>query len=606
MSWISNSSSAARFLAVAMLLSGALLACSGPKNDDDAGGGTPAGGGGETPSGGGGETPSGDGGETPSGDGGETPSGDEGPPANQKVLIEIHRMVGTPELSQTGLDRIKGIFAEANLDLRYQDHGADIPSSPTVRLGDLHALMTTFRQNQPGSGEWKLDLLIVTARDGGSNTLGIMFDHGGNDLNSLPREGCAVFHTAHANMANEADEMILTTVHELAHCFNIHHTDWDPDPNFTSTASFNRHATIESYSMADTVRWSLSSKSIEHIKHHDGDNGKFVRPGPGGIEFGFITQDHDSAHQSDPPENYVIVTREGARTLERGRPVDPSAIIRTSNPGAPREVSGLKLVLEAPSTSFRLGEPVTLTVRLKNGGDTVNIYQALAPEQGFLRIGVRAATTDRARPYRPIAWSCSRVAPTPLKNGAEISAKVRLFFGAKGWTFTKPGKYLVTADFPAGNDRVTSEPLTIEIKAALDVAASTSSRALQQRCLDKDVGLYLYFNGASHLAKAESALEDAYADAKAFSANQKAAYGLAIGSSLVRPTIASSKTDRVRPPDLDKAATYLKSALTANVDADIAVAVKQQLADAYKLAKRSKDAADITKEIESYEAEKKR
>jgi len=440
----------------------------------------------------------------------------------QIVLIEIDRMAGLPAFTTAQMERLAGLFAPAGLSLDIKQDQSDIPHRETVSVGDLHGLMDTHSSLPAPPGAWKLHVLIVTEDSAGDSTLGIMFDHGSDDTNDRPREGCAVFATPHAGYPS--DELLLTTAHELAHCFNAHHTDWEG-------ASFGSGASIESYSFADTSTWKISAKTVTHIKDHKGLEVRLVRPGEDGLDFGMVTQAHLDAHQSDPNESYSVVDPANLRRIRRGAPVPREALVRyhSSSRGAKREpVSGLRLSIRVPKTTYIVGEPIYLTAELKNAGaKSVDHFGNLDPADSFLNVEI-AAGDGKYAPYRPATWRCLRRKPSNLEPGGVKTAAFPIFFGAQGWTFTKAGMYKIRADC-AGvlvdgkfGDRALSNTLTITIQN------TSTAKRVRPRAMRHDVGLYLYFQGAAHLEKAEKELEKLYKDT-AISAAQRSAYGLALG-----------------------------------------------------------------------------
>jgi len=166
------------------------------------------------------------------GGGPETPR-EPAPQALQRVLIEIDRMSGTRpvETEQTiGGQQVSlaAIYRSAGLELRVVPDRADLPRQDPIRLADLHALMTSSSSVVPQQGEWKVHALVVTEDADDPGTLGIMFDFGDEDTNDVPREAFAVFDSAHSTLpGGPVPELLLTTAHELAHAFNLHHTDWE-------------------------------------------------------------------------------------------------------------------------------------------------------------------------------------------------------------------------------------------------------------------------------------------------------------------------------------------------------------------------------------------
>ena len=213
---------------------------------------------------------------------------------------------------------IGAIYAAANIRMEVRHDQSDLPRRESVRLADLHALMTSFQSISAPPGTWKLYVLVATSDANDPDTLGIMFDFGSTDRNDLPREGCAIFAGAHEALpGGVGPEMLLTAAHELAHCFNLHHPDWDG-------TSFHRDATIESYSLTDSVRWSLSPQSRDHLPvlRQDlfvadlGDEGVEARQGEP------FEQDADVGVAAGGPARDVVLRRQGARrslVLGRGR-----------------------------------------------------------------------------------------------------------------------------------------------------------------------------------------------------------------------------------------------------------------------------------------------
>lgn len=447
------------------------------------------------------------GGEKPSAETRRTPTA-AAPARASRVLLEIDQMQGTPALQDTlaggpAEASLKKIYADAGIELDIRHDQTDLPRVDRVRLADLHNLMTSFETIPAPPGVGKIHALIVTADEEDPRTLGIMFDFNDRDLNSLPREGFAVFASPHEGLPNPTAELLLTTAHEMAHCFNLHHADWDGQ-------GFHDHATVESYSMADTVRWALSEGSARHIKVHQVNE---VWPGQGGLPFGTIGTGHLDSHKSDPAESFSVLSDPTARGVsaspEKGLARERVALRAV-------DTDDLRLVLEAPKTTYLVGEPVVLNVGLHNTGSRDRyVLPLLDPRFQFLNVEIRKKPAPEFRAFRSAVLADARgIEAARLKPGENRHEEIKVFFGADGWTFKEPGTYEVRADYPAGaltadalgreTGRVQSPVLELVIQSP--PPQSSNARAART-VLRYQEGMFLFLDGASHLRGAKANLE---------------------------------------------------------------------------------------------------
>jgi hypothetical protein len=484
-------------------------------------------------------------------------------------------MQGTPALQDTLAGgpadaSLKKIYADAGIELDIRHDQTDLPRVDRVRLADLHNLMTSFETVPAPAGFGKVHALVVTEDEEDPRTLGIMFDFNDNDLNSLPREGFAVFASAHRDLANSAAELLLTTAHEMAHCFNLHHADWDGQ-------SFHDHATVESYSMADTVKWALSSASARHLKMHPINE---VWPGQGGLPFGTLRTGHLDSHRSDPAESFSVL----ADPTARGVAGPPQKALARERGATLRgvEADDLRLVLEAPKSSYLVGEPVVLTVGLHNTGSQDRyVLPLLDPRFQFLNVEFRKKNDPSFRAFRSAVLAEARgVDPARLKTGDTLHEEIKVFFGADGWTFKEPGTYEVRADFPAGassrealsnqKERVQSPVLELVVQ---DATTSTDRRATR-RILGYEEGLFIYLDGASHLRRAKASLEKVVQEERGSAV--AAAARLALAQSELHPV--PEPGSRVVPgPNVEKAQEYLRELPTATLPTESVVRTYQKL-----------------------------
>ncbi len=517
------------------------------------------------------------------------------PPAvSQRVLLEVDRMTGTQALqdTQTLNDKevsLTEIYKAGELELRIVQDQSDLERRDSIRLADLHALMTANRNQVADDGEWHILMLIVTEDVDDPGTLGIMFDFGDRNDNDIPREAFAVFESAHEGLpGGVTPEILLTSAHELAHVFNLHHTDWDG-------TSFQNAATIESYSLTDTVLWRLSDQSIAHLTEH---NERLVRPGRDSLPFSLITEDHLLGHQSSPRESYDVI--DGDRTAaSRSRQRSATVKSRLATQGA-RIVTDhepVKLRIEAPQTTYTVGEPVIVSIVLENTGDSdAQINPKLQPEYRFLSVAIKAPQSDEFRPYRtPVIRDARNIGPRTIAPGERFTAEAKLFFSTDGWTFEEPGEYIIRASYPAGptlgDARMESEELRITVEDPSSEATTTARRLLLDvggQRLGREQGLYLYMEGGDHLKYGAGKLRELVETVP--TSHHASAARLALGNAALNPTY--DPTRRTRPDtNLDEAMKYLEGlSETGNLPQQSIERVETQLKRELEKADRNDDA----------------
>lgn len=527
------------------------------------------------------------------------------PPASRtdtelrKVLLEIDRMAGTPPLQLEQVVNgttvsLKSMYAEAGIDLEIRQDQADLPRQDEVGLPDLHAMMSAFRSVDAAPDVMRVHALVLTKERVDPETLGIMFDFDASDTDARPREGFAVFADPHANLPGGLHpELLLTVAHELAHCFNLHHPDWEGE-------GFRSGSTVESYSQADTVRWTLSTHSKAHIRR---DPGREVWPGPSNIAFGLVTRDHLARHNPSPNEAFRVVD---PSNFNERRPAAAlgSALRKVTQRDRSRFVASdrhpVKLQLESPKQAYVVGEPIVLTVAIHNTGTTPqSIYPLLDPKYRFLNVEVRAPGDGEFDTFQPVLLADARgVQPRILAPGASIHEEARIFFGADGWVFKQAGEYLVRADYvmPSedgrpqdGAERLESAPLKIVVTEP----ATANARRARDLIVGPQQGLYLVLGGGDHLQQATTNLKQAVQEAP--NAPQAAAVQLALGTAALNPTV-DPKTGVQSQPRIDEAKKRLTGTLDSQLPAVSVVKAQAELADALEEKGRTAEAARVRSE----------
>jgi hypothetical protein len=512
--------------------------------------------------------------------------------ARTKVLVEIDQMQQTPRLEESlvvggATVSLAGIYEPGGLDMEVRHDQGDLPFAPAVRVADLHALLTAFRSLQPAGDGPHVHVLVVSADVDDPKTLGIMFDFGADDANGIPREGVAVFATPHQNLpGGEAPELLLTTAHEMAHVFNLHHSDWEG-------SSFSNGGTIESYSPAGTVKWALSAQSRTHLLTHPSQD---VRPGRDSLPFATVTPAHAAAHNPYPGESFVVVDEANLATARRAPGGARAMAVRSARAG--RRVFGgtdhpLRLDLQAPKTQYIIGEPLTVTVGLHNrGADTREVLDLLDPSYSFLNVEIRRPGSTAFEPFRPAIRAYRRgQPPLRLEPNGSLHSVVKLFFGAEGWTFDRPGSYVVRADYPADmlatDQRLQSEELTLDVVEP----PSDATRRASQLMLGTEQGLFLLFNGGDHLRRGRESLMKVSEEAGATPFAPAAR--LALGLAALQPTIVSTGAPSRPPVRLDEAKRYLEGTLEAELPALSRLKAQETLANALVKENKAEEARAV-------------
>jgi hypothetical protein len=248
--------------------------------------------------------------------------------------------------------------------------------------------------------------------------------------------------------------------------------------------------------------------------------------------------------------------------------------------------------------SYVVGEPVVLTVGLHNSGTTNQmVYPLLDPKYRFLNVEVRPPGADSEyEAFQPVLLADARgTRLQPLAPGASLHDEARIFFGAEGWVFDKPGEYLVRADYAAptedgrprdDRERISSAP----IKVVVAEPVSASARRARELIGGAQEGLYLVLGGGDHLKAAASRLRQVVREFP--NAPQAAAVRLALGTAALNPTI-DMKTGVESQPRLDEAKAHLGSTFDAQLSAVSVAKAQAELVEALEEGGRRAEAVRV-------------
>lgn len=218
-------------------------------------------------------------------------------------------------------------------------------------------------------------------------------------------------------------------------------------------------------------------------------------------------------------------------------------------------ITGLELVVDLGKNEFVLGEPVYANARLRNiGTEPIPVSPEPSLESGILNLRI-IDPGGQVYYFFPLSYDDVSGPLHPLARGEEINVVFPVFFGAKGWTFPKPGPYTLRVSYrEPGKEQaqVTSEPVQLAVSAG----SGAGQLLMQDGEANRQTGKFLSWQGGDHLklgiARLESLIE-LYPDSVV------ADYArLAFGRSLSRGFRDYSQ-GMVRPPDYPEALRYLNA-----------------------------------------------
>jgi hypothetical protein len=128
----------------------------------------------------------------------------------------------------------------------------------------------------------------------------------------------------------------------------------------------------------------------------------------------------------------------------------------------------------------------------------------LAPEAGLINIQIQGPN-DITKTFIPLSiHEPADPDPVQLEPGENLPPQdIKLFFGAQGWTFNKPGHYRLRATYPI-NDNRSAPRLVAELELDVAQAEPATAEDIQALIRDPEVGRFLLYDGAAHLPEARS------------------------------------------------------------------------------------------------------
>lgn len=162
----------------------------------------------------------------------------------------------------------------------------------------------------------------------------------------------------------------------------------------------------------------------------------------------------------------------------------------------------LKLTVKTEKLDYFPGFPVIAYIYLENYAPffPAEVVRCLEPEYGFVEYIVRTPE-GKEIPFIPWTYKAHPNPETTLTAEGAIRAEAKIFFGANGWTFTRPGEYILKAIYmkELESDEWSFSIITPEPGAQKEICELFLG--------SKEVGYFLLFEGGDHLVEGKKRLE---------------------------------------------------------------------------------------------------
>jgi len=259
-----------------------------------------------------------------------------------------------------------------------------------------------------------------------------------------------------------------------------------------------------------------------------------------------------------------------------------SAVLASS----PYAYAELKIDLRPDKEAYALGEPVIAYVSIKNvGASASKVPENFEPDFMTVRYYV-AYDGEEEKRFTPWAIFDSDTTLVSLDPGQLAFGTARIFFGADGWTFSKPGKYTLRAAYRS----YTSPKFKIEVKKPTNKQEADAAKLLLD---SKEAGYFLLFEGGDHLKEGIAKLNDL---ATKFPNSPLSAYAnFALGANEVTEFADYSKNE-LRKANPAKAEMYFDRSKDQLVKSSVYYSTKAT--DALSEIKKQKGDLDGAKDIQ--------
>ena len=470
---------------------------------------------------------------------------------------------------------VQMVLTGANNVITNAESGADARWTES----EMHASMVRHFSRYSNLPQWAV-WLFAARKAVSSGLLGIMFDY-------LPglrqhRQGCAVFHDTimnyHPSTTDYNRHLLYTYVHELGHAFNLLHS-WDK----------GRH---------DSLSW------MNYDWRYDQRNGA----GSFWNNFNFIFDDNELIHLRHGYRQNVIM---GGSDWAVGAGLEHGDAGEIFSKEMIENNSGLKLELMPVKSSYALGEPVVIEIKLRcmdMNGKLVNTN--LHPKHDHVRIGI-LKPNGKTCLYEPLAHNCSMPEETELtteNNTAYASSYIG--YGREGFYFDQPGFYKIKGAYlNKDGSIIQSEEISFRVKSPI----SQADDQIADKYFTSDAGALFYLLG-SDSEVLQKGMNDMQEVSEKYKNNELSVYAdLILGvNEAMKFKVADSKAQKVitRKRNMTNAKSKLNKVFAASkgnegVDNITLNWTYRHLAKAFLLESDEKNAKATLKEMEDTFKKKK-
>ncbi len=406
---------------------------------------------------------------------------------------------------------LRSAYETAGVNLLLEFGRDDLPlpiGNEPFDLGLLHNYMVANRRTDVGG--WNAHVLIVPRIEYPSGVwtakpLGVMYDFRSNDLNALPREGCAM---SFQKVGDSPLQYMRTLIHELGHVFNLLHPKHETPPQPIGTEIMNQTMDLQAL-------------------------GTY----PDNISFDFIGRDRKWLAQG--PSEFV---RPGGEPFA-SRPEDAMDLaVDLAQP----TTEGLEFTVSTREDRYMIGEPIELRMSLRCVGDEpIKVAADFCLHSGVVEVRL-TSPTNRQFAFRPCYAECRDLHIHELAPGQELLGSSSIFFGAGGHVFVSPGEYQVLATYHANVDGTLVHAVSKSYTLTVGSPASEADIELSDLLMGPSQALFMVLRGGSHLRQATERLTMAI---QKFGAS-KAAQGakLSLAADVIRR--AKGRTDLLHAEEL--------------------------------------------------------
>ena len=167
----------------------------------------------------------------------------------------------------------------------------------------------------------------------------------------------------------------------------------------------------------------------------------------------------------------------------------------------------LTLTLELGKSLTVLGEPIYISVQLKNNGSSpILIFPSLYPEDRAIQIEIEKSG-EKPWVFLPLYIDTNNLEMVKLAPGDSINAAFPIFYGGRGWSFKTAGTYQLSVSFVNPADRkqlARSEPLNLIIRSG----DGAGIFLINDEKASTEAGKFLLWQSGDHLRGGIAHLEE--------------------------------------------------------------------------------------------------